>query len=104
MPADLLTLTRERAKANLFWRYLGVQVDDAGEGWVRLRSPRPRRAPAAPPAPARRRAGGRGRAGARLPPAAPRAARPHRRPQRRVEMLLLQVGYRCVALPGPGTR
>jgi uncharacterized protein (TIGR00369 family) len=39
MPADLLTLTRERAEANLFWRYLGVQVDDAGEGWVRLRVP-----------------------------------------------------------------
>jgi uncharacterized protein (TIGR00369 family) len=39
MPADLLTVTRERAQANLFWRYLGVQVDDAGEGWVRLRVP-----------------------------------------------------------------
>ena len=39
MPADLLTLTRERAQANLFWRYLGVQVDGAGEGWVRLRVP-----------------------------------------------------------------
>ena len=39
MPADLLTLTRERAQANLFWRYLGVQVDDVGEGWVRLRVP-----------------------------------------------------------------
>jgi len=39
MPADLLTLTRERAQANLFWRYLGVQVDDAGVGWVRLRVP-----------------------------------------------------------------
>lgn len=39
MPADLLTLTRERAQANLFWRYLGVQVDEAGEGWVRLRVP-----------------------------------------------------------------
>ena len=39
MPADLLTLTRERAQANLFWRYLGVQVEDAGEGWVRLRVP-----------------------------------------------------------------
>jgi uncharacterized protein (TIGR00369 family) len=39
MPADLLTLTRERAQANLFWRYLGVQVDDAGQGWVRLRVP-----------------------------------------------------------------
>ena len=39
MPADLLTVTRERAQANLFWRYLDVQVDDAGEGWVRLRVP-----------------------------------------------------------------
>jgi len=39
MPTDLLTLTRERAQDNLFWRYLGVQVDDAGEGWVRLRVP-----------------------------------------------------------------
>lgn len=39
MPTDLLTLARERAQANLFWRYLGVQVDDAGEGWVRLRVP-----------------------------------------------------------------
>jgi len=39
MPADLLTVTRERAQANLFWRSLGVQVDDAGEGWVRLRVP-----------------------------------------------------------------
>src|SRR5215510_13306109 len=28
MPTDLLTLTRERAHDNLFWRYLGVQVDD----------------------------------------------------------------------------
>ena len=39
MPSDLLTLARERAHANLFWRYLDVQVDDAGEGWVRLRVP-----------------------------------------------------------------
>src|SRR5258707_8061732 len=39
MPTDLLTLARERAQANLFWRYLDVQVDDAGEGWVRLRVP-----------------------------------------------------------------
>ena len=39
MPTDLLTLTRERAQENLFWRYLGVQVEDAGEGWVRLRVP-----------------------------------------------------------------
>jgi len=34
-----LVLSRERAQANLFWRYLDVQVDDAGEGWVRLRVP-----------------------------------------------------------------
>ena len=39
MPTDLLTLTRERAQDNLFWRYLGVLVEDAGEGWVRLRVP-----------------------------------------------------------------
>jgi uncharacterized protein (TIGR00369 family) len=39
MPADLLTVTRERAQDNLFWRYLGVLVEDAGEGWVRLRVP-----------------------------------------------------------------
>jgi len=39
MPPDLLTVTRERAQDNLFWRYLGVLVDDAGEGWVRLRVP-----------------------------------------------------------------
>ena len=39
MPTDRLTLARERAQDNLFWRYLGVQVDDAGEGWIRLRVP-----------------------------------------------------------------
>ena len=39
MPTDLLTLTRERARDNLFWRYLGVVVEEAGEGWVRLRVP-----------------------------------------------------------------
>src|SRR5215468_12298148 len=39
MSTDLLALARERAQDNLFWRYLGVQVDDAGEGWVRLRVP-----------------------------------------------------------------
>ena len=39
MPTDLLTLARERAQANFFWCHLGVQVDDAGEGWVRLRVP-----------------------------------------------------------------
>ena len=30
---------RERAQSNLFWRTLGVQVEDAREGWVRLRVP-----------------------------------------------------------------
>lgn len=30
---------RERAHANLFWRHLGIEVDDAKEGWVRLRVP-----------------------------------------------------------------
>jgi uncharacterized protein (TIGR00369 family) len=39
MPMDLLTVTRERAQDNLFWRYLGVLVEEAGEGWVRLRVP-----------------------------------------------------------------
>jgi uncharacterized protein (TIGR00369 family) len=39
MSTDLLSVTRERAQDNLFWRYLGVIVDDAGEGWVRLRVP-----------------------------------------------------------------
>ncbi|HEX9126127.1 MAG TPA: PaaI family thioesterase [Methylomirabilota bacterium] len=39
MPTDLLTVTRERAQDNLFWRYLGVLVEEAGEGWVRLRVP-----------------------------------------------------------------
>ena len=39
MPTDLLTVTRERAQDNLFWHYLGVLVEDAGEGWVRLRVP-----------------------------------------------------------------
>jgi uncharacterized protein (TIGR00369 family) len=37
MPADLLTAVRERARANHFWRFLGIEVDDAREGWVRLR-------------------------------------------------------------------
>jgi uncharacterized protein (TIGR00369 family) len=39
MADDLLATTRERARTNLFWRHLGVAVDDAGEGWVRLRVP-----------------------------------------------------------------
>ena len=34
---DFLAAVRERANANLYWRTLGVQVEDAREGWVRLR-------------------------------------------------------------------
>src|SRR4030095_1407410 len=36
---DLLASVRERAHSQLFWRTLGVQVEDAREGWVRLRVP-----------------------------------------------------------------
>jgi uncharacterized protein (TIGR00369 family) len=36
---DLLADVRERAHANLFWRYLGIEVEAAGEGWIRLRVP-----------------------------------------------------------------
>ncbi len=39
MPADLLAAARQRARANLFWQHLGVEVQDAREGWVRLRLP-----------------------------------------------------------------
>ncbi len=39
MADDLLATTRERARTNLFWRHLGVEVEDAREGWVRLRVP-----------------------------------------------------------------
>src|SRR5262245_4527078 len=39
MSDDLLAVTRERARTNLFWRHLGVEVDGAGEGWVHLRVP-----------------------------------------------------------------
>jgi acyl-CoA thioesterase len=39
MAADPLTTVRERARTNLFWRHLGIEVDDAKEGWVRLRVP-----------------------------------------------------------------
>src|SRR5262249_784017 len=39
MPTDLLGLARERAQTNLFWRYLDAQVDEAGDGWVKLRVP-----------------------------------------------------------------
>src|SRR6266516_720909 len=39
MPTDPLTLARDRAQENLFWRHLEVNVEDAGEGWVKLRVP-----------------------------------------------------------------
>ena len=39
MADDLLESVRTRAHANLFWRYLGIHVEAAGEGWVRLRVP-----------------------------------------------------------------
>ena len=39
MADDLLESVRARAHANLFWRYLGIHVEAAGEGWVRLRVP-----------------------------------------------------------------
>jgi acyl-CoA thioesterase len=39
MPDDLLTSVRDRARENLFWRHLGVEVVDAKEGWIRLRVP-----------------------------------------------------------------
>jgi uncharacterized protein (TIGR00369 family) len=34
---DLLARVRARAHENLFWRHLGVEVDEAREGWARLR-------------------------------------------------------------------
>jgi uncharacterized protein (TIGR00369 family) len=36
---DVLAGVRARARANLFWSYLGIEVEAAGEGWVRLRVP-----------------------------------------------------------------
>jgi acyl-CoA thioesterase len=36
---DLLASVRERARANRFWQYLGIEVEAAGEGWVKLRVP-----------------------------------------------------------------
>ena len=37
MPDDPLSALRERTRANLFWRHLGIEVEDARPGWVRLR-------------------------------------------------------------------
>lgn len=34
-----LEAVRERAQSNSFWRFIGVEVEDAGEGWCRLRVP-----------------------------------------------------------------
>ncbi len=51
MPADLLTAARDRARANSFWQFLGIEVEDAREGWIRLRVPvrdELRNAPGAP--------------------------------------------------------
>ena len=39
MSDDLLDRTRQRAQENLFWRHLGVQVEAAEPGRVRLRVP-----------------------------------------------------------------
>lgn len=39
MSDDPLTIVRERARTNLFWRHLGIEVEDAKPGWVRLRVP-----------------------------------------------------------------
>jgi acyl-CoA thioesterase len=37
--ADPLQTVRERAASNAFWRFIGVEVEDAKEGWCRLRVP-----------------------------------------------------------------
>ena len=34
--ADPIDVLRERAQSNSFWRWIGVEVEDAGEGWCRL--------------------------------------------------------------------
>ncbi|HYB41994.1 MAG TPA: PaaI family thioesterase [Candidatus Methylomirabilis sp.] len=39
MSDELLAKVRDRARTNLFWRHLGIEVDGAGPGWVRLRVP-----------------------------------------------------------------
>jgi uncharacterized protein (TIGR00369 family) len=36
-PDDPLAAVRARCEDNLYWRYLGVAVEDAKPGWVRLR-------------------------------------------------------------------
>jgi uncharacterized protein (TIGR00369 family) len=39
MTDDLLSRVRERARTNLFWRHLGIEVEAADAGWVKLRVP-----------------------------------------------------------------
>ena len=39
MSDDLLSRVRGRARANLFWRHLGIEVESAEPGWVKLRVP-----------------------------------------------------------------
>ncbi len=39
MSDELLERVRTRARENSFWRYLGVEVAEARDGWVRLRVP-----------------------------------------------------------------
>lgn len=39
MSSDLLATARQRARDNSFWSHLGVHVEDAREGWIRLRLP-----------------------------------------------------------------
>ncbi len=36
---SILERARARAAENSYWRFLGIEVVDAGEGWVRLRLP-----------------------------------------------------------------
>lgn len=51
MSDDPLERVRARARENAFWRHLGVEVEGAREGWVRLRVPvrdELRNAPGAP--------------------------------------------------------
>ena len=39
MADDVLASVRERGRANRFWQHLGIEVEGAGEGWVKLRVP-----------------------------------------------------------------
>ena len=39
MAPDFMASLRERARTNLFWRQLGIEVVEAREGFVRLRVP-----------------------------------------------------------------